>query len=729
MGSRFTVAAPLTLALVVIALVAHAAPAAADEELSPAARGHLDRGVAYFGDKDYEAAITEFKAGYEIDPKPAFLYAWAQAERLSGDCASAVPLYERFIESEPDAERQEAAKKNLERCRTALGPEPAVPPPSPPTAPDPPPAVEPATSIPPAPMAEPQPPAEPRPPRAKPTPWYLDPVGGVLLGSGAVIAGVGAAFYLSSVSEEDAAREAETGEASGTYADHQSHIDTAERRRTIGVAGLGLGSALVAGGIVTYLLRARKNRQRVGLYLTPHAGRSLLLVQVLSVRRIMASSLPTRWCTALGLSLAGCTLDPIPFQCDADSECRLGDEQGVCEFTGYCSFHDSECESQRRYGEHAPEALREQCVELCIEQISAGAAHTCARKKSGRVVCWGAAADGRLGNRQPGGVAPGAVDVDPIVSGAVELSVGWSHSCVVQDPGGSVWCWGSNESLRLGVMGGSGGPVEVTALEGVGAPFTQVSAGDAHTCAVSTVGVGCWGENDDGQLGRGTTSMAEGPGFIDADSGVREVAAGTEHTCGHTIIGTVHCWGDNAFEQAGVPRIVADLPTPGPPVGDLRAAQLALGRIHSCALTVDAAVACWGSNTIGQLAQPDVTAAPTSTPVVIDLPAPVRQIAAGAIHTCALSADGFVDCWGSNEFGQIGANALQAPIVTGPTRVDLPGPAVEIAAGERHNCARLADGTIACWGANDAGQLGNGETSLEAVLDADPTVTRSIACP
>src|SRR5258705_2801369 len=101
--------------------------------MKPEARAHLERGLAAYGDKDWPRAIREFRAGYAIDPRPDFLFAWAQSARLSGDCAAAIDLYQEFIATGPSPEQSDAAQKMTDRCRESLAAAPAeTPEPAPP---------------------------------------------------------------------------------------------------------------------------------------------------------------------------------------------------------------------------------------------------------------------------------------------------------------------------------------------------------------------------------------------------------------------------------------------------------------------------------------------------------------------------------------------------------------------------------------------------------------------
>jgi hypothetical protein len=218
--------------LILFVLLAAARPARADVT----AKERLDSGLRHFAAKEYDAAIADFKAGYALEPRADFLYAWAQAERLRGDCRAATPLYQRYLASGVTAEQAKVAADNLARCHKLVGEEPAAPPP-------PPPVVVPAPP-PPPPLATPAPPAPPPPA----PPWYTDTVGDVLLGSGLLAVGVGAVLFATSAS---AASDAPSAASYGAYADA---LDGARTQRTAAIVAVGAGGGLIVAGIVHMLM-------------------------------------------------------------------------------------------------------------------------------------------------------------------------------------------------------------------------------------------------------------------------------------------------------------------------------------------------------------------------------------------------------------------------------------------------------------------------------------------
>ena len=274
--------------------------------------------------------------------------------------------------------------------------------------------------------------------------------------------------------------------------------------------------------------------------------------------------------------------------------------------------------------------------------------------------------------------ASGQVDVVYRVGGIAgtatvvveEPPAGWhnvSTGCGVRD--GSLQCWSWTP-------GGLGPPYELAQ----GSDYSRVFAGVGHSCALKADGAAfCWGSNSFGQLGDGTTTDRDNAAEVTGGLQFSTLAVGMLHTCGITDGGRAYCWGNDQFGQLGIGG----------------ATQSCSG--HAC----------------------------TVAPAAVDLPGPVRQIAAGGHDrigegttglgaTCAVIASGAAYCWGWNDFGMLGDGTFESRAY--PTAVVGGHHFSALAVGGFHTCGATPAGELYCWGSNDEFQLG-------VSIDHTPTTT------
>jgi hypothetical protein len=322
--------------------------------------------------------------------------------------------------------------------------------------------------------------------------------------------------------------------------------------------------------------------------------------------------------------------------------------------------------------------------------IAAGYEHTCVLTSQGGVRCWGANDHGQLGNGTRstyGDAISSAVDVSGFTSGAKAVTAGGVHSCALTDLGG-VRCWGSNEYGQLGdgTTRDSAVPVEV---DGLSSGVAAVSAGWSSTCALTTDGgVMCWGHNVFGGLGDGTTIDRHVPvSVVGLDHGVRAIAVGGLHACAVRNDGSVACWGDGQADGSddGLSLVPVDIAGVGADVVVISAAMNS-----TCSLTSAGQIVCWGP-----AYPPPIGATPPprfSTVDVSQLAGRIQAIVITEIGGCALSDVGAVGCW---------SQAGTATVVEG-----LASDIVGVAIGGMHQCAVASSGEVSCWGSNGSGQLG-----------------------
>jgi alpha-tubulin suppressor-like RCC1 family protein len=289
-----------------------------------------------------------------------------------------------------------------------------------------------------------------------------------------------------------------------------------------------------------------------------------------------------------------------------------------------------------------------------LDSLSSGIGHHgCALTAAGGVECWGNNNVLQLGPAT-GGTSDTPVAVQGLTSGFTAVGVGYEHSCAINDSG-ALKCWGGNDHGELGTgstSSHSSGPVNVAGLT---SGVTAVDGGYQYTCAVVAGGARCWGNNGSGQLGDGTTTQRLVPVPVTGlGSGVTDIDTGYEHSCALTAAGGVKCWGDNNVGQLGIPTGIPSSHVPVDVTGlTSGVAAIGMGYEHSCALTATGGVKCWGSNSNGQLG--NGTTIDSSTPVnVFGLSSGVVALAVGESHNCAITVARAAKCWGANFYGQIG---------------------------------------------------------------------------
>lgn len=388
--------------------------------------------------------------------------------------------------------------------------------------------------------------------------------------------------------------------------------------------------------------------------------------------------------------------------------------------------------------------------------LVSGGSHSCTILDNDQVKCWGSNSSGELGYddtevRGINSVSMGALSNVNLGSGRTVKSaeLGHAHSCAILD-NNQVKCWGYNLYGQLGYddtadRGGSVGNMSSLSYVdlGIGRTAKSIALGVFHTCVIlDNDQVKCWGSNGGGELGyddtsnKGTTagSMAA-LGYVDLGVGrtAKSISLGYSHSCAILDNDQIKCWGANWYGQLGYDDISARGASAGSMAAlgyvDLgvgrTAKSISLGHFHSCAILDNNQLKCWGYNASGQLGY-DSTVNKGNTAgsmaglgyVNLGIGRTAKSVSLGFYHSCAILDNDKLKCWGYNGWsGNLGYE-------DGVYRGNVPGSmsslsyvnigagrtAKSIASAGYHNCVILDNNNLKCWGYNNVGQLGYGNT-------------------
>ncbi|PKN45490.1 MAG: hypothetical protein CVU59_08895, partial [Deltaproteobacteria bacterium HGW-Deltaproteobacteria-17] len=380
----------------------------------------------------------------------------------------------------------------------------------------------------------------------------------------------------------------------------------------------------------------------------------------------------------------------------------------TCQNSGYWKGHLSVCDTACGIDFSTCSATLE---------LKGGDDQFCTRFDDGQIWCWGRNTAGRLGDGTTTN-RPAPVQVVGLTEPAAMIAAGSGHTCAVLTDD-TLWCWGDNALGQLGIGSNTSSsvPVQVTGLP---EPVIQLMARGYHTCAVlADESLWCWGYNNNGQLGDGTTVSRNLPVPVTGmDHDVAYVAAGIYHTCAILKTGALHCWGLNTYGQVGDGTLTQRL-TPVQVTFSGTTSPVAVvdgGVHHSCAVLADGTMWCWGRNHWGQLGNGTTTdsALPVQVPSLSGI---TTAVSMESYFTCAVQTGGTLWCWGYNADGVLGNGTPDSvPHPVPSAVVGLPAGAVQVATGFYAACALLDDNAVWCWGRNNTfGQLGDGTMANSAI--------------
>lgn len=383
----------------------------------------------------------------------------------------------------------------------------------------------------------------------------------------------------------------------------------------------------------------------------------------------------------------------VPLSANLWSNCAIDNNGGV-QCWGYNSF------GQSGNGSTSLSSIPAQVTGLVRDTaaVAVGLNHACALGKSNQVKCWGYNRYGQLGN-QSTIVSLVPVDVIGLPADIIAIGAGGAHNCALSNDG-SVFCWGANNFGQIG-DGTSTDTSTPNKVAGLAANAIAIGVGADHSCALLVTGnIQCWGDNSTGQLGDNQVSGVQSLKPVSVAGLTNKaisIAASYTDTCAITTTGSTECWGTGGVNQATA-------------VTGLKGSSVivAAGSNHRCMVNSTGNLQCMGANSTGQLGDGSLNA--STNPVdVVDLSGKIIAVAVGQDHSCALNDTGILKCWGSDQFGQVGWKSVNTS-----RPIAVPGilsGVSKFSSGYMHDCAVLESGAAYCWGDNAYGQLGNGSTT------------------
>ena len=350
--------------------------------------------------------------------------------------------------------------------------------------------------------------------------------------------------------------------------------------------------------------------------------------------------------------------------------------------------------------------------------LATGSFHTCGLLENGSAMCWGLDNYGQLGDGGDATNRNKPISFVALSEGETIKHIYAKHhqTCIILDDN-TASCWGFNEDGQSGDDSTNtykSPSAKVQFPEGK--TVKSMGMGLKHNCAIlKDDSLACWGLDPHGALGNGDSDTSDKytPQIIatPTDRTIVKIEPGATHTCGLFDDGGVMCWGRDNVGQLGNGGASDTIHSPSSNVElpEGRAAtDLSVGDHHSCAVLDNGSIACWGQNAFGQLGVNTTTNA--LTPVYPHLPtgSSAVEVTAGPYSTCAILENSSVYCWGHNNYGRLGIG-VSGGVYQTPMFVEGAVEVVELSANYDHTCGLSENGSISCWGRNKYGGLGIGQ--------------------
>jgi alpha-tubulin suppressor-like RCC1 family protein/endonuclease/exonuclease/phosphatase family metal-dependent hydrolase len=308
-----------------------------------------------------------------------------------------------------------------------------------------------------------------------------------------------------------------------------------------------------------------------------------------------------------------------------------------------------------------------------------------------------------------------------ITPDSVSLSAGGQTTCQTRSDG-SARCWGRNDYGQVGDGTTTLRDVPATVLRAGKSGWASLSTSGASTCGIKQNGtLWCWGLDNYGQLGIGRRGPVHRPHQVGTRKSWASVSAAWTHTCAIRTNGALYCWGQNLWGQLGIGSVNRLHGTPQR-VGTAQWRSVTTAGWHTCAIDIAGTAYCWGHNAFGEVG--DGTTATRSAPVKVDGGQTWLQLSSAWAQTCGITQAGRLLCWGFNRQGQLGDGTLTNRAEPAP--VDATETWTQVTAGDGSTCATASDARLWCWGDDRYGQLG---TPASEQPVPTPTLVSALTSP